>query len=212
MLFPLLGRDVSPISFQTVPLMTVVVGEVIFALLMALSVTLVLGAFEFAGELISYQAGLSIAQVVDPQGGFQMPAISNIIQLLALLLLLALNGHHVLLKLIFESFRTFPVGQFILKITTVDRFILLSGQLFIIGIKLAAPVVLVLFLIEVGLGVISKFIPNLNVLMTSFPITISVGLLFITLALPHWGETMVHFFDQLFRFLQDVVQPQLPAR
>jgi flagellar biosynthesis protein FliR len=212
MLFPLLGSEIRPISFQTGSLICTVASEVILALLMALSVTLILGAFEFAGELISYQAGLSMAQVVDPQGGFQMPVTSNLIELVALLLLLALNGHHVLLKLIVESFRTFPVGQFILDIATMDRLIVLSGQLFIIGIKLAAPVVMVLFLIEIGLGVISKFIPNLNVLMTSFPIAISVGLLFIGLALPFWGEVMVHFFNQLFRFLQSILQPLAPAR
>jgi flagellar biosynthesis protein FliR len=211
MLFPLLGKEVAPLSFQPGSLICMVAGEVIFGLLMALAVTLILGAFELAGELISYQAGLSMAQVVDPQGGFQMTVVSNLIELLALLLLLALNGHHVLLKLIVESFRTIPVGQFILNITTIDRFIVFSGQLFIIGIKLAAPVAMVLFLIEIGLGVISKFIPNINVLMTSFPITIGVGLLFIGLALPFWGEAMTYFFNQLFRYLQNIVLLQSPA-
>jgi len=212
MLFPLLGQEVAPLSFQPGSLICMVASEMIFGLLIALSVTLILAGFEFAGELISYQAGLSMAQVVDPQGGFQMTVASNLIELTALLLLLALNGHHVILKLIVESFRTIPVGQFILNITTVDRFILLSGQLFLIGIKLAAPVVIVLFLVEIGLGVISKFIPNINILITSFPISIIVGLLFIGLALPFWGEAITHFFNQLFRFLQDVVQLQSPAR
>ena len=212
MLFPLLSNQVPPISFQAGSLLSTVVSEVIFAVLMALSVSLILGAFEFAGELISYQAGLTMAQVVDPQGGFQMPIVSNLIQLVALLLLLSLNGHHIFLKLVVESFQTFPVGEFMLNVTTIDRLILLSGQLFIIGIKLAAPVVMVLFLIEIGLGVISKFIPNLNVLMTSFPIAVIVGLLFVGLALPYWGEAMAHSFSQLFGFLQDIVQPIVPVR
>jgi flagellar biosynthesis protein FliR len=212
MLFPLLEKEIVPLSFQPGPLICMVASEAIFGLIMALAVTLILAAFELAGELISYQAGLSMAQVVDPQGGFQMTIVSNLIELMALLLFFALNGHHVLLKLIVESFRTIPVGQFIQDMATIDRFILLSGQLFIIGIKLAAPVVMVLFLIEIGLGVISKFIPNLNVLLTSFPIAISVSLLFIGLSLPFWCEAMTHSFNQLFRFLQSIVQLESPAR
>jgi flagellar biosynthesis protein FliR len=212
MLFPLLGKEVAPLSFQPGSLLCMIAGELIFGLLMALSVSLILGGFELAGEFISYQAGLAMAQVVDPQGGFQMTVFSNLIELMALLLLLALNGHHILLKLIVESFRTIPVGQFALNITTIDRLVLLSGQLFIIGIKLAAPVGMVLFLIEIGLGVTSKFIPSLNILITSFPIAIAVGLFFIGLALPFWGEAMTHFFAELFKYLQNMVLLQPPAR
>jgi flagellar biosynthetic protein FliR len=212
MLFPLLRKDVAPLTFDAGSLLCTVAGEAVFGLLMALSVTLVLAAFEFAGELISYQAGLSMAQVVDPQGGFQMTIVSNLIELIALLLFLSINGHHVILKLIVESFRTIPVGEFSLNVATIDRLILASGQLFIIGIKVAAPVLVVLFLIQVALGVISKFVPSINILMTSFPITIAVGLFFIVLAMPFWVEAMTHFFKQLFGFLQGIVPLQPPAR
>jgi flagellar biosynthesis protein FliR len=205
-LFPVLGKEVAPLSFQPGQLICMVAGEVIFGMLMALAVTLILGAFELAGEVISYLAGLTMAQVVDPQGGFQITVVGNLLELMALLLLLALNGHHVLLKIIVESFRTIPVGQFILNTTTIDRFILFSGQLFIIGIKLAAPVAMVLFLIEVGLGILNRFIPNINIMMTSFPITIGIGLFFVGLALPFWGEAMMHSFHQVFRFLQNILE------
>jgi flagellar biosynthesis protein FliR len=210
-LFPLLSKDMVPLSFQPGELVCMVVSEILLALLMSLSVLIFLAAFEFAGELVSYHAGLSMAQVVDPQGGFQMTIVSNMIELLALLLLFALNGHHVILKIIVESFRTLPVGQFLPNMAGVDRLILASGQLFVIAIKLAAPVVVVLFLIQVGLGVISKFVPNINILVTSFPLTIIFGLLFIGLALPFWGEAMTHFLGQMLGFLQNLMQLQSPG-
>jgi flagellar biosynthesis protein FliR len=211
MLFPLLRDAVAPLSFQPGPLICMVASEILFALLMSLSVYIILGAFEFAGELISYQAGLSMAQVVDPQGGSQITVISNLIELIALLLLFALNGHHVILKIIVQSFHTLPVGQFIPNAATIDRFVLATGQLFVIAIKLSAPVLMVLFLIQVSLGVISKFVPNINILVTSFPITIIFGLLFTGLALPYFGEAMTDYLRQMLEFLQNLVQLQSQA-
>jgi flagellar biosynthesis protein FliR len=211
-LFPLLEKELTPLVFQPGALLCVVVSETIFGMLMAVSFYVILGGFELAGELISCQTGLSMAQVVDPQGGFQMTIVSNMIELVALLLFLTFNGHHVILRLIVESFRTIPVGAFILNASTIDRFILFSGQLFLIAIKLAAPVVIVLFLIQIGLGVISKFVPNINVLVTSFPLTIFIGLFFVVLALPYWGEAMARCFNQLFGFMQNIVQLQFPTR
>ena len=141
-----------------------------------------------------------MAQVVDPQGGSQITVISNLIELIALLLLFALNGHHVILKIIVQSFHTLPVGQFIPNAATIDRFVLATGQLFVIAIKLSAPVLMVLFLIQVSLGVISKFVPNINVLVTSFPITIIFGLLFTGLALPYLGEAITDHLRQVLEF------------
>ena len=210
MLFPLLRDNVLPLSFQPAALICMVASEILLALLMSLSFLIIMGAFEFAGELISYQAGISMAQVVDPQGGFQISVVSNLIELIALLLFFSLNAHHVLLKIIVESFRILPVGQFIPNAATIDRFVLASGELFVIAIKLAAPVLIVLFLIQVGLGVISKFVPNINILVTSFPITIIFGLLFTSIALPFWGEAMAHFFHQVLGFLQNLVLLQAP--
>jgi flagellar biosynthetic protein FliR len=212
MLFPALHKEVAPLSLQPGSLLCAVAGEAIFGLFISLSFFLILGAFELAGELISYQAGLAMAQMVDPQGGSEITILSNLLELLALLLLFALNGHLFVLKLIIESFRIIPVGQFVLNVTNVDRFILASGQLFLIAIKLAAPVAIVLFLIQIGLGVISKFVPNINILITSFPIVIIVGLFFTGLALQFWGEAMTHFFSQLFEFLRNAMQLQLVTR
>lgn len=208
MLFPLLRDHVAPLSFHPAALVLTVASEILFALLLSLSLLIITGAFEFAGELISYQAGMSMAQVVDPQGGFQISVVSNLIELFALLLFFALNGHHVILKILVESFQTLPVGQFFPGVATIDRLVLGAGWLFIIALKLAAPVLVVLFLIQVGLGVFSKFVPNINILMTSFPITILFGLFFTGLALPYWGPAILQHFRQVLGFMQSLVQIQ----
>jgi flagellar biosynthesis protein FliR len=211
MLFPVLRDDVIPLSFEPGPLVCAVASEILFALLMSLAIFIILGAFEFAGELVSYQSGLSMAQVVDPQGGFQLTVISNLIEIVAILLLFALNAHHVIIKILVQSFHLLPVGQFIPNATTIDRFVLASGQLFVIAIKLAAPVLVALFLIQVALGVISKFVPNINILVTSFPITIIFGLLLTGFAMPYWGEAMGSYLNQVLGFLQNLVQLQAGA-
>lgn len=211
MLFPLLAREMPPLVFHPATLLGVVVGETIFGMLMAVCMYVILGGFELAGELISYETGLSMAQVVDPQSGTQMPILSNLIELMALLLFFTVNGHHVILRLIVESFRTIPIGGFVLNVSTLKSFLLFSGQLFIIAIKLAAPVVIVLFLIQVGMGVISKFVPNINILITSFPVTIIVALVFMGLAVSMWSEAMPGYFHQVLEIMQDVQQIPFPG-
>jgi flagellar biosynthesis protein FliR len=205
LLFIPLHNRIPPLSFDHFALLETLVGEFLFAMVFALSTATLMATFQFAGDLVSYQTGFSIAQVVDPQSSAQITLFSNIMQLLAILIFLGINGHHVILQLLVESYRTLPVGQFLLQLTTLERIVQMVGHLFVIAVKIATPVLLVLFLIQVGLGVVSKFVPNINILVTSFPLTIIAGFFFTGLALPFWSDVLVNHFRQLFGFMQTFV-------
>jgi flagellar biosynthetic protein FliR len=206
LLYPVLKSVVSPLSLQPADILCTVLGELIFSMLLAISVGLILAAFDFAGELISYQTGLAFAQVVDPQGGVQTSIFSNLVHISAMVLFLGINGHHVILRTIVDSFHSIPIGGFVLQAQNVSRLIVFAGQLFVISVKIAAPLLAVLLLTQVGLGVIAKFVPNINILITSFPITISIGLFFTGLSFPIWGGAMKQYFHGLFQFLHTLLQ------
>jgi flagellar biosynthetic protein FliR len=203
-LYPLLSHGVGPLTFQPGVLLWTVIGEIIFGMLLAFSLLVILAGFDFAGQILSYLTGLAFAQVVDPQGGSQTTIFSNLLQMMAMLLLFSLNGHHVMLKTIVESFRTVPIGEFVFQTATLGRLIMLTGHLFVIAIKIASPVMVVLILTQVGIGVVSKFVPRINILVTSFPLTIILGLLFATFSLPSWGSAMKRLFAQAFALMQAI--------
>jgi flagellar biosynthetic protein FliR len=203
-LYFLLRKTVQPIPFELASTVRVVIGEIVFGIVVSLSFLIILAAFQFAGELISFQMGFGMAQVVDPQSGAQVTVFSGMFQLIAILLFLNLNGHHLVLKALVESFATIPVGEFTLTSNTFSKVILLSGQMFVIGIKMAAPVMVVLLLTHVGLGLMSKFAPEINILIVSFPLTIILGVLFLALSISIWGNAMDHYLGNLFHFLRGI--------
>lgn len=202
MLFPVIRKNVNPLPLEDVAsLAMVVAGELIYGILLSLSMLLIISAFQLAGELIAFEMGFGFSQTADPQTGAQFTVLGVWAQLLALMIFFALNGHHILIKLIVESFMTIPLGAFTLDATLFRRIVLLAANLFILAMKLAAPVMAVLILTQIGLGLMSKFAPQINILATSFPITITLGMLFLGLTIIIWGEMAQRSFGDLFRFL-----------
>lgn len=198
-------QDVLPLPLNAGALLRVGIGEIIFGAILALAILLVFAAFEFAGELISFQMGFGFAQVANPQTGNQGAIISGWLQLVAMLLFFALNGDQILLQALIESFKTVPIGGFTLSTDTFDKLVFMSGQLFVIGIKMAAPVMIVLFVTQVGMGLVARFAPEINILIASFPVTILLGFLVMGLSLSFWGDAMQHYFEMFLQFVQFLV-------
>ena len=203
MLFPVVRQNIQPLPLELASLTAVVIGELIYGILFALSMLLIISAFQLAGELIGFEMGFGFSQTADPQTGARFSVLSVWTQLLAILVFLSINGHHVVLKILVDSFKTIPIGSFALDSGFFTRIILLSGMLFVIAMKLAAPVLAVLILTQIGLGLMSKFAPQINILATSFPLTIALGVLFFGLTLVFWGDMGVESFTRLFRFLEN---------
>jgi flagellar biosynthesis protein FliR len=200
--FPALRQSVPPLPLDGVRIVPVVLGELVFGIVFALSLMFVFSAFDMAGEIIGFQMGFGFAQVADPQTGARSPVLGLLCQLVALLIFLGSNGHHVVLRLFADSFQTLPIGAFSVDPSLYGKVLSLSANLFILSIKLAAPVVAVLLLIQLGLGLMAKFAPQMNILATSFPITIIAGLIFFGLAMLLWAELAARFLGESFIFLK----------
>ena len=206
MLFPFIRQDVQPLDLNPGSLFFVVVGEVIFGIVYSLSMLLVMSAFEFAGELISFEMGLGFAQVADPQTGAESSILSVFAHLIALMIFFSINAHHVLLKLIIESFKTIPVGTFVLDEALFGKVMVLSARLFVLAIQLSAPVISVLILTQLAMGLMSKFAPQINILTTSFPLTIGIGLVLLSFTVVIWKDMAAHFFADIFHFLGNLAR------
>ena len=143
----------------------------------------VVAAAEVAGDIVSSSMGLSFAQTVDPTSGEQSPITSHALGLLAMVVLVGLDGHHVILSGIGRSFTLAPVGDALSGMAGEGVFRSVS-VLFGAGLRIASPVVGVLFFVQLALGLIARAAPRLQVFSLSFAVAVGVGLLTLHAAMP----------------------------
>jgi flagellar biosynthetic protein FliR len=172
----LLPRD--PYSFAFF-----LIAELMIGFILALSVKIILAGIQLGGELAGFQMGLSLANVVDPLSDVNTPVVSQFLYLLGLVLFLAVDGHHWFFRAVGQSFLLLAPGEIHLQAGMYRHFLYLMANFFVIAVKIAAPVLAVLIFTQIALGILAKAVPQVNILMTSFPITIGLGLLFLAFSL-----------------------------
>lgn len=168
--------------------------EVALGFLLAFLVILVFGIVTFAGHYVDTPLGFGMASVFDPALGGQVPVFSQFYNVLAALLFFGLDAHLWLIQALQHSFRVIPFGG-TLKIEPTFWLVMnLVQQMFIIGIQIALPIVATILLTDIGLGIVIRAVPQINVFVLGFPIKIAVGLIVVVFALP----TFVYITSQLF--------------
>ncbi|MEW5981059.1 MAG: flagellar biosynthetic protein FliR [Acidobacteriota bacterium] len=175
-----------PAALSSLGLVVVTAGEVVIGLALALAVRALQAGAELAGHLAGFQAGMSYAALVDPQSGARNSVVAALYSSLALLAFFGINGHHALLRALAQSYRVLPPGTWGLARGDAGDVAAMLGLVFLLGAQLAMPVVIVLLVLEIVLGLLSRAAPALNFMILGFPVRVAVGLL--TLAV---GITMV---------------------
>ncbi|MCM3759463.1 flagellar type III secretion system protein FliR [Alkalihalobacillus oceani] len=177
-----------------------IIKEVLVGLLVGLLATILLYAIQVAGGFIDYNMGFLIANIVDPQTGAQSPLIGGYLYTFALLFLLAVNGHHLLLDGIYYSYQYVPMEQAFLPLgqeNIVWHAVSTFNAMFVIAFQMAFPIVGSLFLVDVGLGMISRAVPQMNVFVVGLPLKILVGLLLLTVYMGAFMMVVRGLFDQV---------------
>jgi flagellar biosynthetic protein FliR len=189
MLFPVVEPLLPRPDFSPLNLGLLMVNEVILGLMVGFTARLVFTAVEFGGTVIGYQMGFAAANVFDPQNQHQISLIAQFQNVLAILIFLALDIHHIFFQAIVASYDALPPGLLDLSGGAVAFLLQLSGNIFILGVKFSAPVLAVLLLSGLVLGILSRVFPQLNVFMLSFPL--NIGLAFMGIGLTLGLSTML---------------------
>ncbi len=161
-----------------------ILRDFIISLAIGLIIRFIFDGIQFAGECISYQMGLTIMNVIDPVSSNQVSLISNLKQLIALLIFFVIDGHHYLIKAIADSFLYIPIGRPILNKYLFKGIIGLSSTIFLIAIKLSAPILVAIFLTNLAMGMIARATPQINIFILSFPLYIGIVLLMMGIFMP----------------------------
>ena len=159
-----------------------------------------MAAIQIAGGFIDFQMGFAIANIIDPQTGAQSPLLGQFFNSLALLLLLALNGHHLLLDGIFFSYQFLPVDQ-LWPAFGDERLVYFVTSIFVtsfaIAFQMSVPIVATLFLVDLALGITARTVPQLNIFVVGFPIKIGVSFLVLFIMM----GVMIGVMRKLFEFM-----------
>jgi flagellar biosynthetic protein FliR len=170
------------------------VGEVIMGLLLDVVVRFLFAAVQTAGHYIGFSMGFAMMNVIDPMTGTQEPITGHVLYQTTMLIFLALNGHLFLLQALGDSFRLIPPGGLLINPELGEHLLVFASNIFTLALKIAAPVIGSLFLVDLALALVSRAAPQMNVLFIGFPLKIGVGFLF-----------MILIFTTLARYVGDYI-------
>jgi flagellar biosynthetic protein FliR len=196
-LFPMLKIDPMPMSTHVFTLGISVAGEILFGLVIGFSVKLIFAGVQLAGQLAGYQMGLALANVMDPSSSQQVPLLAQFNNLFALLVFISINAHYWFIKALTKSFEMVPPLNVHFGGSLLEQLVRMSGNMFVIGIQVGAPVIAALLITSVAFGLIARTVPQMNVFIVAMPLKIGVGLLFLGFGLPYFAAFLQKIFGDL---------------
>ena len=176
-----------------------IINEMTFGFFTGIALQIVFMIVEFAGQLISFVMGLTMATIVDPNSGIQTPVISQFLNLLAVVIFLSVNGHYLMLELIAKSLHSMPFGQFFDMKSMGEYLLHEMNRFFILGFSLAFPILAISFLSDIIFGMIMKSMPQFNLLVVGFPIKITLSFMVIMAIL---SSIMFMFKKEIFEVIK----------
>jgi flagellar biosynthesis protein FliR len=192
-LYPIVKLEPVAFSPSLIPFAVGVACEILTGVIIGFAIRLIFAGIQLAGELAAFQMGFSVASVLDPMSSSQVPVISQMMYMFAILIFLTTNAHHWVLRALVESFTLIPPFGFHSSGSLMARLTQAAGDLFVIAVKTGSPVIVSLLLVSLGLGLVGRTVPQMNVFMVATPVNILIGFLFLSLSLP----LMMTYLDQL---------------
>ena len=181
--FPLVAPLLPGQAFEPFSLGILLSKEVLLGVMVGFIARLIFTAVEFGGTIVGYQMGFAAANVFDPQTQSQSSLMAQFQNVFAIMIFLAVNGHHLLLRTMVESFRMLPPGTEDFSRGAISHLMELTSQMFVLGIKFSAPILAVLLLSGLVMGIMARVFPQLNVFMLSYPVNIGLAFLLMGLTL-----------------------------
>ncbi|WP_276723434.1 flagellar biosynthetic protein FliR [Pantoea septica] len=179
--------------------------QLIIGVSIGLTIQMAFVTVRTAGEIIGLQMGLSFATFFDPAGGQNMPVLSRLLNLFVTLLFLSFNGHLWLIAIVVQSFERLPIDDAPLVRDGFYALVEHAGIIFSYGLMLGLPVVTLLLAINLALGLLNRLTPQLSIFVIGFPLTLTVGMLSLSMLM----RTLTPFLENLLRLLFDGLDEML---
>ncbi|MDR1396157.1 MAG: flagellar biosynthetic protein FliR [Desulfarculales bacterium] len=205
MLQPLLDISADAYPREIIGFSLLAAGELMIGVIMGLCVRILIASVQIMGQLAGFQMGFAVANVIDPIGGEQVSILAQFCYLMAFLLFLILDGHMLIIGALKESFVYVPPGTFGISSSLFETVMEQAGSMFTLALRIGAPLIGALLFTQVAMGVVAKTVPQMNILIVGFPVTISVGMIFLALIM----ATMVSILSGRFLGLGELMRQLL---
>lgn len=185
-------------------------GEVVLGLVLGMAVNFLFMGIQAGGELLGFQMGFTMINFADPLTGNQTGATAFFLWMVSLLAFLALDGHLYMIKGFAASFALVPPGGLFIGESLLWQVLQLAAQIFVLALKIAAPVMVALFMVEVALALVARTSPQIHIMEFGFPVKIGVGFFFVGLLLVIMADHVENFIrgmDGLFTNLLRTMSP-----
>lgn len=207
---PVVGLTPLTLPGNVLSYLALVVKEAVVGVSIGFVANMVFSAVQMAGEIADLQTGYAFAGLVDPYTGERTSMVGQFQVMMAWLVFLAVNGHHLLLKAVADSFQVLPLGSISVNEKIINGVMSLSSHIFLIALQIGAPIIGAVLLADLALGLLARTVPQLNILVIGFPIKMVMGLIVLMLALPltiALQQNLVHVMKDGMAYVMSFVTP-----
>jgi flagellar biosynthetic protein FliR len=195
--FPFAGSYQEVVKWGQIELFFALAREILLGITVGFVSNLIFSGINLAGQLMGFQMGFAIVNVMDPLNQTQVSVISQFLGLASLILFITVNGHYWFIEAIAESFNFLRLGEANLSNFIIRDVMKAGAELFVIALKIGAPLFAIIIAINVGLGIVARTVPQMNVFIVGFPRTIGAGLIGIGVTLPIFFEVAKGLFNKM---------------
>jgi flagellar biosynthetic protein FliR len=193
-----------PVSLSLAGLITAALSELLIGGLFAFGLFTAFGAFLFAGRILDLQMGFGVASLIDPSSRAQAPLLGTFLNLLAIVVFFAIDGHHMVLRGVAFSLQYIPPGAFVLDVNAA-ALVAQFGSMFVYAVMIVAPALFSILLLDIGMAVMARTMPQVNVFIVAIPLKIFVGLVVLAISLNYMMPLMQNIFESIFAYWERVI-------
>lgn len=175
------------------------VNEVVWGGLLAFGISTAFGTFLLGGRVLDLQMGFGVATLLDPGTRMQTPLLGLLLELTGIAAFLSINGHHLVLRALAASISFAPLGTSPANIP-VAVIVAQFGMMFSLGMTMVGAAVVAVFLVDIGMSVVARLLPQANVFLLSIPVKIFAGLSVLALSAPFTGPVLSRIFESMFMY------------
>jgi flagellar biosynthesis protein FliR len=194
------------LASEPLPFALAGVRELLIGLILGFVMTIVFAAIQVAGEIMDMMSGFALMNVINPALETQAPIFGFFLYILAILLLLAINGHHLMIRGLVSTFERIPLGGLVVRERMLVEVARLGSGMFADGLMIAAPVAGAILLAYVVLGLLGRVVPQIHLLAVGFSFTIATGLLVTALVMGLYLHILDQMFGQMFRQVSSLIR------
>lgn len=207
LLLPIVGNGSPVVADEWLVFTYYAIQELLIGLSIGFVGVIYFSVSTVAGTLLDLQTGLALANAIDPLTDTEVPMLGNFYNIMFLFLFLGINGHHIFIRALTDSYEMLPIGHSIsLSDDVLNVMIVYFRDIMILSFILSAPVVVTSFLANVVLGIFAKTMPQMNVFVVGMPLRIAVGMLTIWVTLKALIPFSEGFFDRIFLGIYQMIR------